>query len=41
MKSIFYTVFLTLLLFGPLANAQDQVLTKQEAIDGHRFSSRK
>ena len=33
MKSIFYTVSLTLLLFGPLAYAQDQMLTKEEAID--------
>lgn len=33
MKSIFYTVSLTLLLFGPMANAQDQLLTKQEAIN--------
>ncbi len=33
MKSIFYTLSLTLLLFGPLANAQDQILTKEEAID--------
>ncbi len=33
MKSIFYTLFLTLVLVGPLANAQDQVLSKEEAID--------
>lgn len=33
MKSIFYTVSLILLFFGPMANAQDQILTKQEAID--------
>ncbi|MCK0161633.1 TolC family protein [Allomuricauda sp. F6463D] len=33
MKSIFYTVSLALVLFGPLANAQDQVLTKEKAID--------
>nr|WP_297785538.1 TolC family protein [uncultured Allomuricauda sp.] len=32
MKSIFYTLFL-ILLVGPLANAQDQMLTKEEAID--------
>ncbi len=33
MKSIFYTVSLILLFFGPMVNAQDQILTKQEAID--------
>jgi outer membrane protein TolC len=33
MKSIFYTLFLTLFLSGPLAMAQDQLLTKEEAID--------
>lgn len=33
MKSIFYTLFLTLSLSGPLAMAQDQLLTKEEAID--------
>lgn len=33
MKSIFYTLLLTLFLAGPLAMAQDQLLTKEEAID--------
>ena len=33
MKSIFYTLFLTLFLSGPLAMAQNQLLTKDEAID--------
>ena len=33
MRSIFYTIPLILLFFGPLANAQDQILTKEEAID--------
>lgn len=33
MRSIFYTIPLILLFFGPWANAQDQILTKEEAID--------
>ena len=33
MRSIFYTIPLILLFFGPLANAQDELLTKEEAID--------
>ena len=33
MKSIFYTLFLILLFFAPLAHAQDQVLSKEEAIE--------
>ncbi|MHA7830633.1 MAG: TolC family protein [Flagellimonas sp.] len=33
MRSIFYTLPLILLFFGPLANAQDELLTKEEAID--------
>jgi len=33
MRRIFYTIPLILLFFGPLANAQDKILTKEEAID--------
>ncbi|MDF0715296.1 TolC family protein [Muricauda sp. 334s03] len=33
MKSIFYTLPLILLFFAPLAHAQDQVLSKEEAIE--------
>src|SRR6056297_814853 len=33
MRSIFYTIPLILLFFGPFANAHDELLTKEEAID--------
>jgi len=33
MRRIFYTIPLILLFFGPLAIAQDKILTKEEAID--------